>query len=342
MIVFDKKILLVYSSAPTDPSKTKLYNAIKKICKEVALIFTESDKGVKHRTLHRIMNKIKVPIDYMKINKSIKLWVNANKPDLVFIVKGNVIWPSTLKKIKQSGSKLVSWSNDDMYAWHGRSLYFTLGAKYYDLIVTQKSYNLNANELPSLGTKHILFQNKAYDSALHFPSTTFNPLFSHDVVFIGTYEAERFSFLNFLAENGITINIYGWGKSMKNENSNLIFHQKHLYNEEYRAAITHSKVCLNFLRKKNRDLQTSRSIEIPACKGFMISERSDEHLNLFKENVEAVYFETKEELLKKVIYYLANKRSRQNIAKRGFIRCKKDGYNFENRMKEIMSITFNN
>ena len=40
-----------------------------------------------------------------------------------------------------------------MYGWHNRSLWYTLGLKQYDLVVTQKSYNCNQDELPSLGAK---------------------------------------------------------------------------------------------------------------------------------------------------------------------------------------------
>jgi len=58
---------------------------------------------------------------------------------------------------------------------------------------------------------------------------------------------------------------------------------------------------MRFLRCENRDEQDSRIIEITACGSFMLAERTAAHNRLFIENMEAVYFDTNEELLKKFI-----------------------------------------
>ncbi|MEM6515880.1 MAG: glycosyltransferase [Bacteroidota bacterium] len=240
------------------------------------------------------------------------------------------------------GIKTISWSNDDMFAKHNRSLWYTLGVKHYDLVGTQKSYNAHPEELPSFGA-NVFFQDKAFDPRINYPVENCNDFNCvHDVVFVGSKEKDRYDHIRFLAENGIKVNIYGWGKpDAASYHENILFHDRHLFGEEFSAALGCSRIALNFLRKINRDLQTSRSVEIPASKGFMLAERTDEHLKLFEEGVEACYFSSKEELLEKVEYYLNNKTERDAIAKAGFRRCYESNYTFENRMQELIEKVFN-
>lgn len=331
----DRKILLVYNSSVVPLDKLKLYHSMVLLAPDTQVLFTEDDSGKNRRLINRIANRLGFPIDYTRVNQRLLAHVAQQKPDIVFIVKGTMIWPETLQAIRATGARLIAWSNDDMFARHSRSWYYDRGLKYYDLVVTQKSYNCRPEELPSLGARHILFQNKAYDPALHFPCTTPDEALKHDVLFIGTKEQDRFAYLTYLAENGIKVHIYGWAAQEPSAHPNLIFHPRHLYGADFRCAITHSAICLNFLRKANRDLQTSRSIEIPACGGFMLAERTDEHLALFEEGKEAAFFSSQEELLHKVRYYLDHHTERQSVAQAGLLKCRTAGYSFDERIAEI-------
>jgi len=261
-------------------------------------------------------------------------------PDFCFIVKGTCLYPDTLKKLKDKKIKLVSWSLDDMYAKHNRTFNYDIGLKYYDLVVTAKSYNVD--ELKKLGAKKILFQYQAYDKDMHKPFENCTEKL-WDVVFVGSFENERFESIKFLADNGIKINIWGHGWSFIGEKyPNIIYMGGEIFNEEFAKAFTCSKISLNFLRKINRDLHTSRSIEIPACKGFMLAERTDEHKKLFTEDKEAVYFSGNKELLEKVSYYLSHDDERNKIAEAGYRRCINSGYTYDDRIKDIIDNLFIN
>ena len=115
-----------------------------------------------------------------------------------------------------------------------------------------------------------------------------------------------------------------------------------LKNLLFTKGIVASKINLGFLRKANRDLQTDRSIEIPACGGFMLSERTVEHERLFLDKEEAVFFDNKEDLLKKIEYFLANDDQRKKIALAGYNKCISANYTHKNRMQFMLNVALNN
>ena len=288
----------------------------------------------KFSLIERIFYKLRFPLDNSNFNARILSISHKFKPNLIFIIKGNYVFPSTITSLKRNlNAKIISWTADNMIKKHNTSFYFDKSISIYDIHFTTKSNAVKP--LEKIGAKKVIFLNKAFSKYDHFP-VEYDSNYDFDVLFIGTAEKERFKTMKYLSINGIRVNIFGnsWSKKYIG-NHNLIIHRRPLLGEEYRKAIYSSKVTLCFLRKINDDLQTDRTMEIPACKGLMFAERTNEHKNLFKENKEAIFFDSNEELLKKIKFYLNNKSLADEIRKNGFERCIKSNYDFDN-MKDII------
>jgi len=295
------------------------------------------------RLIEGIFWRLKIPLDIAGINKKIRQEVFKQKFDIVWIEKGNTILPATLKFIKKClpEAKLISVSEDDMYAKHNRSNYYVWGLKYYDIVFTTKTYNLQ--ELKNLGAKRTELFLDSYNEDVHKPMQLTDEeraRFSCDVGAIGAFEKERAVSLLYLAEHGVKVAVWGgnWDAWI-NRHKNLDVKNEFLFGTDYAKAISAAKINLNFLRKVNRDEVTSRSVEIPACGGFMLGERTKRHLEFFKEGVEAEFFDSNEEMLKKVKYYLEQEEERKRIASAGRERCLKSEYSMGAQLSKILEKT---
>lgn len=292
--------------------------------------------------ISRVLWRLKLPKDSMGINK-VMLEAVKEKPDFdfIWIDRGVMIYPWTLKTIKslRPSTRLISCSEDDMYAKHNRSIWYVKGLPIYDIVFTTKTYNLT--ELKELGAKRTELFLDAFDETLHRPielSPTDKEKYKADVGFIGSFEQDRAQKMLFLAEKGIRVVVYGSGwQSWVHKSPNLIIKNTPLYGTEYVKAINATEVNLCFLRKINRDQVTSRSVEIPACGALMLGERTQRHLEFFKEGEEADFFETNAELLDKVKHYLENFSERERIRKNGFLRCLKSGYSMRVQLAQMLA-----
>jgi hypothetical protein len=299
------------------------------------------------RFAYRVGNKIGWPLDTVGANRQLLDLAQQYMPDIAWIDKGLTIRYNTLLRLRQSvpNIRLVHYSPDDMYGKHNQSRSYLSGIPVYDLHVTTKSYNVA--ELYNMGARAVLFVNNAFCSGVHRPmsvSGTERAAFGGPVGFIGAFESYRAEAIWFLVCNGIQVRVWGavrgggwlkWGAS--HVHSNLRIESRALFGDEYAKGICSFDINLCFLRRLNRDLQTTRSVEIPACGAFMLAERTQEHEALFTENREVSFFATREELLQKCRYYLEHPLERESIALAGRRRCIESDYSYEGHVMRVLA-----
>ena len=114
------------------------------------------------------------------------------------------------------------------------------------------------------------------------------------------------------------------------------FRTGELYRTDYREAIWRSRINLSFLTHSNQDEFVHKSFEIAGCGGFLLAERSAGHLQRFKEDEEAVFFSTFDELAAKIRRYLPDEAARRRIAHAGNLRAARDGYHNDRQVGLIL------
>jgi hypothetical protein len=294
----------------------------------------------------RILWKLGVQRDKAGINRRLLDAAKEVGPHIIWIEKGNMIRPSALRALRRIApdALLVSYAEDDMFLAHNRTRAYVKGLSCYDCVFTTKAPNVGPSELPALGARRVIAVDKSYDPHVHFPvgvSEADVERYGADVGFVGTFEAARARSLSYLAENGIAVRVWGNGwEAWAARPPGLIIEDRAVVNTEHDLAYTKSlcatKINLGFLRKLNRDTQTDRTMEIPACGAFMLAERSDDHLRLFEEGHEAAFFGSDDELLEKVRYYLGHEDERAAIARAGRQKCLDAGYSETERMRGMI------
>ncbi len=289
----------------------------------------------------RVRRRVFPSYEIFRINKSVISVARTVQPDIVWIDKGLAITSETLRSIKATCPQavLVSFSPDDMLNPNNQTEHYLDCISLYDHHITTKSYNVG--ELQSLGARNVLMIDNSYCRRSHKPvhlTKEQRIKLGGPVGFIGFWEQEREEYMSFLAESDMPVRVWGPWKRGSTYHPNMTVEGKIAWGEDYATTLCAFDINLCFLRKENRDLQTTRSVEIPACGSFMLAERTDEHLSLFKEGEEAEFFESKEEMCDKVSFYLQHEDLRRKVAFAGYSRCLEQGYSYTERFRQVINI----
>ena len=242
-----------------------------------------------------------------------------------------MIGPVTALRLRKHTNLMVTYVNDDPVGPRDKKLFslYRHSVKYYDLNVVVRWPNVE--EVYAHGASKVIRVFMSADEVAHLPlvmTPEENKRWASNVAFIGTWMPERGPFLARLIELGIPLTLYGnrWQKAREWAVLKNVWHGPGLLGDAYVKAIQAATVCLGLLSKGNRDLHTSRSAEIPYVGSVLCAERTVEHLAMYREDKEAVFWSTPEECAEKCFSLLADESKRKTIALAGRERCLRSGY----------------
>jgi hypothetical protein len=252
--------------------------------------------------------------------------------DLIWVDSGGLVPRGLLEDLKQVAPRIINLNVDDPFgsrdlnAW----MQYRSAVSAYDLVVVVRDENIE--EAKALKAKRVLRVYRAADEVAHAHrelTREEKEEWGSEVLFVGTGFPERGAFFRDLIQHGVPLSIYGNKWSELKEWKTLKRYWKGPGLEDaysYSTAILAAKVSLGLLSKGNRDLHTTRSLEIPSLGGVFCAERTSEHLNLYREDEEAVFWSSAEECAAKCKALLKDDEWRRAVAARGHTRYLKNGW----------------
>jgi len=296
----------------------------------------------RQEVVSRLLRRMFIPFFMRHFNLAVIQAAKRCKPHLVVIYKGTFVSRETLVKLKEMGFWIANFFPDVSPFAH-RDLDPGTFA-YYDHIFTTKSFGVkDFKRLFNLD--NVSFIPHGFDPLVHrkFPSSHLYKYLECDASFIGGYSPHKEEYLAYLKDRlpHVKLRIFGggWDRAKKGTLRRNIAGYP-IYGDYYALAIQASKINIGLLLERippasSGDLITSRTFHIPAAGGFLLHERTKELLQYFVEGKEVACFDSKDELIEKVEYYLKHENERLTIALKGHEKCIKN-YSYTERARIVI------
>jgi len=295
--------------------------------------------------LGRVERRILFGPGIKRIQNELVNRVKRERPDVTLLYQGHYFNRETIERIRPF-TFVAGYHNDDPFGPKKGMLRYRLllpGLPLYHGYHVYRSGN--REEALAHGVPRAEVLKPYYIPWLDYPRELSLDEENHwgtDLVFAGHVENDlRVECLYRAIRAGIRTKIYGedrfWRPALLPDTYREVGPIRKVIGDDYRRAICGSKIAASFLSKWNRDEYTRRSFEIPACKVFMLSERTPALQELYEEGKEAEFFSSPEEFVDKLKYYLSNAEVRNKIALAGYQRVQSSGHDVYSRMRQWLS-----
>jgi spore maturation protein CgeB len=281
--------------------------------------------GIKFPLLKLILNPI-LKSYLIKENREFIINVNNEKPDLLFIIKGDHIFPATLEKLKKIIScPIIAYVWDDpFYATNTdqddyRRTNFSDGIPWYDYIYVFDSFYIE--EIKRKGAKKVQYLPLATNPNRYKEisvSEQDRRDYGYDVCFIGVPFESRVEIFEGLHDYNLGVFGDQWTKYfIRKGQKTPSYYKGRVSSEIVNKIYLSSKIVLNIHHPHSIEGLNTRTFDIPACGAFEIVDYKEGVEKHFVIDKEIVTFRSINELRSKIDFYLENEDLRKSIAERG-------------------------
>lgn len=262
-----------------------------------------------------------------KENRELMGAIRREKPDLLFIIKGEYLFPETLKKIKNETScpVIVYIWDDPFYSYAGlfcddyRKSNFEKGMSLYDMIFVYDTFYVE--QIKKRGIANVEYLPLAADPQRYRKieiSEEDSRKYGYDICFVGTPYPNRIDILDSLKDYNLGVFGEGWTKYFLQKGQRApSYYKGKATGEKVLKIYLSSKIVLNIHDPEAREGLNTRTFDILACGA---SELVDYKKNLdihFEVGKEIAAFKDEKDLLRHIEYYLQNGSLLKDISIRG-------------------------
>jgi hypothetical protein len=278
------------------------------------------------------------PPGYWRFNRALVRAAREFQPSVVLVVKGAYVATDALASVKRdTGAVLVNFATDDPTNPAASSPSIRASIPLFDLYACTKRAIIP--DVLAAGCPRAVFVPFGFNRTVHYPEEPKDEQererYRCEVSFVGTMAEGRDEYFVelLLRRPGVDLHLYGtnWDRHPV-----LGPHFRGVADARtFRLVSACSRISVNLVRKANRDGHVMRSFEVPACRGFMLAEPTDEHLELLGPG-RAGYFADKAELVERVDHFLSHETERQGIIDAGSRHVIDGGNSYHERLTQIL------
>lgn len=317
----------------TEPESTACHraHAMRRLGMEVVHI--DPMAQMKHR-LQGLEGALHYRTGYLLLSPLVNRWLRHQlasmpKPDVVWVDSGELLSNSSIRLLRSLGAPVILFNHDDPTGARDRLRFMGLRTAIpsYDLCIAVRPENVD--EYTAYGARSVMFHWRTYDELQHQVDNVDRPVperMRSDVVFVGGCHKNegRDRMMLDLIEAGIDAAIWGDGWQRSPLWPQLASHWRgpSLAGQDYVDALRGAKLCLGMVSKANRDLHTTRTMEIPAAGGLLCAQRTADHQALYREGDEAVFWSSVQECVARCRELVADPVRRERIRLAGYARVR--------------------
>lgn len=275
-------------------------------------------------------------------NQAISQYWHNSGVDFVVVFKGMFVRPETLKPFS---CPLYCVYPDVSFTDHGPDIWQCL--PHYRCLFTTKPAHLQDQALATHVQALELVQHGA-DPAVHRPLKILPHVrcaYQADVTFVGCWSPKKERILQALQEGlpDCCLRIWGMGWQRAAPSIQGAWVGRGAYGDELALIYQSSKINLGLLSEAGGgpgatgDATTARTWQIPACRAFLLHERTADFAQHFSEDHEAGCFDSASDIAAAVKRWLDDDHTREAVAKAGFERFAKCRYTYAPAAETILA-----